>query len=334
MSKESKLQQTKGSFKIAGIVRGINDEKALNQGVIKSGLNEGRNWRSLRFRVATSPINQVPVEIFGSEQESAYIYNFDQKKTTKVPFEQRDMVPKGCRLFGTSVSLQRNAKGNLERETYVDYDAVEHIYNQLNDGDSVYVSGEIQFSKYTSERTGETIPQVKYIIKNISLTRKPVDFENEKFEELASFEHEIVIVDTMHDPETNKVYVTANIINYGDKVETAQFTIDPAESPAQKKLASSFLRRLKYGDWVKVFGRIINAIEEVQLDTTDDDWGGEMPAGYGVGNRVVRELRITGVDSASYEPKKYTEEDFALNSFTTSNDNPFDADLEEDDLPF
>lgn len=327
----SKLQQTKGRFKLAGIVHGLDSEKALGQGVTKTG----KDWRSLRFKAATSPINQVPLEIFAAEQEYAYIYNFDKKETTKVPFAQRNMVPKGSRIIGTSVSLQRDNKGKLERETYVDFDAVEHIYNELSDGDNVYVSGEIKFDEYKNEHTGETIPQTKFIIKNISLTRKPVDFEDEKFVEQASFEQEIIITDVIHEREENKVYVNANIINYGDKVETAQFTIDPTESDAQKKLAGSMLRRCKYGDYMKVFGRIINAVEQVQLEAEDDGWGGEMPAGYGVGNRVVRELRITGIDSASYNPKKYTEEDFALNSFETSYENPFDADLEEDDdLPF
>lgn len=331
----SKLEQTKGSFKLAGIVHGLDSEKALGQGVIKSGSNAGNNWRSLRFKVATSPVNQVPVEIFASEQDYAYIYNYDKKETTKVPFEQRNMVPKGCRIIGTSVSLERDGKGNLVRETYADYDAIEHIYNELSDGDNVYVSGEVKFSEYKNERTGETVPQVKYSIKNISLTRKPVDFEDEKFVELASFEHEIVITDVMHEREDNKVYVNANIINYGDKIEAAQFTIDPTESDAQKKLAGNMLKRCKYGDWAKVFGRIINAVEQVQLEVEDDGWGGEMPAGYGVGNKVVREMRITGIDGATYDAKRYTEEDFALNSFETSYENPFDADLEEDDsLPF
>lgn len=330
------LEQTKGNFKLAGVVSGLEDDRAITQGIIKNGANAGKQWRSLKFRVNTSATNQIPVELFASEQEFAYFYNFTKKETQKVPFEQRHNKYKGSSIIGTTISLARDEKGNLVRENFAEYDGVEEIFEKLNNGDSVYITGELQHSEYTSEMSGETIQQTRYSIRSISLNRRPINFDEDNFVEVASFEQELVVTDVLDDSDTGKVYLNANIINYGDRIVPAQFVINPALDAGQRKLARSILKRCKYGDFMKVYGQCVNALETVEVEAEiDDDWGGSLPAGYNVGTNVVRELLVTGIDSASYEPQKYTEEDFSKNSFDVGTKNPFDdPEFDEDDLPF
>jgi hypothetical protein len=321
--KDFKLEQTKGNFKLNGIIVGISKETTY----IESETKDGKPYRSLRFGVKTSPINIINVELFGSVQDYVYAYSRTEGNTQKISFDNRnDELDDTYHLIGINVKTDANG----ERETYVDYDAVEVIYQGFNDGDNVYITGELKPNSFISSTTGELVSNFKYIIKSISANKAPLDFESSEFKEVCSFDHEIIITDTNFNKKDNKVIVNGYAIGYADSFKQVQFVIHYDKN---KKLGDNFLK-LKFGDYIKVLGVCINAPTNQPVE--EDEWGSEIPQGYNTGGKYINELRITAVDrdkdmQSIYKKKKYKEEDFIQEENYENGESEEDL---TDDLPF
>ncbi|MGI6227715.1 MAG: hypothetical protein ACOYJ1_15855 [Peptococcales bacterium] len=330
MAQDFKLQQTKGRFKVAGIVYGLDRDNAYSEGTSEK---TGKDWRSLQFKVKTSLTNEVYVEAKGFEQDFVWPYSKKYKEAKKIPWNNRFNLPDSYHLIGVSASLERDDKGNLVRENFTDFDGTEYLYNNMVNESSVYISGEIEHSQYDAQ-DGNKVKQTKYIVKNISLTKQPIDFESEKFTELASFEQSFVFVEKIIDRDEGKMHITGYIINYGDKWVPAQFVVNMTEENA--KLVNNINRKLKFGDLVTAVGLIRNELEEVEIQE-DDEWGGMSPDGFNkAGSRVIKEMLITNI--TGHEPKKYKEEDFVESvTYQQGGTDFLNEDYEEDDdseLPF
>lgn len=304
---QNKLQATKGQFKLMGKIKGLSNENALKEGLTQ----KEAPYKSLSFFVETSPTNAIKVELFAMERSEVYFYSSKAKNTKKVPWSKRHNAIKEYKLIGTRLGLEKESDGKNKQAMMVEWDAIDYIMEHLKDGDSVFVNGSIEVQNYKDQQGNEKESK-RYTIGGISRTKKPINFDAEDFSEMASFEQEIVATDVV--VVDGKLHIGAKLINYkGDSVDTT-FVVDPqTEGGKYKKLATNMKKRLKWGDFIKVFGLCINAVElvEVEAEEEEDDWGGEMPAGQGETIRnYIQELRVTAVDSTSYEPKKYTEEDF------------------------
>jgi len=332
------LQQTKGQFKLRGKIKGIDNENALRTG----DTQKGDSYKALSFFVETSPNNAVKVELFGMEREFVYFYSSKHKDTKKVKWADRDKAIKEYKLIGTKMGIELDEDDKVKNEMMVEWDAIDYMAKHLKEGMSVYVSGDLNFSTYENDQ-GETKNQVQNSIRNITLTKEPIDFEADDFKEMASFEQDIVVVDTIVDKESGKLNVMSKYINYkGDSVDNA-FVVDiNAEDGKYKKLANNMKKRFKFGDAIKVYGLILNMAvkKEVEADVEEDDWGGEKPAGMDVTTEYVNEMRITAVDSSTYEPKKYTEEDFYSEDEANfdgddfADDEEFEDEFSDEELPF
>lgn len=363
MAKEkakTELVQTKGTWRAVGLVNRIAQDKAYTEGEFDKGKNIGKEWKSLRFAVKTSEVNELFVELFGMEKD-AYAYKpvpKEEKKknpqakgtTKKIAFENRDNVPEGYNLIGVKVGKFEDDEADKKKvilQDFVEYDAVEEIFQTFDDGDSISLSGELQFSEYEDQQ-GDIVKQTKYIIKYASKLVKPVDFSDEKFEETSSFEQEIVFVGSAYDKKTGKLTVIGRTIQYGGKFLDIPFVIYANEDKV-KQVANAFHSKLKFGDFVKVLGLCVNKTETVEVeevankDSIFGD-GGVTPKGQGkrtAKNRLT-EMVITGVDLASFKPKRYKLEDFIVEEELVDDkdiddDNPFassDEEDEDEELPF
>lgn len=315
-----KLEQTKGNFKLSGIIAGITKENSYVEGETK----DGKPYKTVKFSIKTSPTNIINVELYGAEQDFVYPYSSTEKKSMKIPFKDRhDELEDTYHIIGVNVTTEGS-----EKETYVDYDAVEPIHQGFNDGDSVFVTGELKPNSFISN-SGELISNYKYSIKSITFKEKAVDFEDPKFQETASFEQDIVITDTSLDKSTDKVIVNGYAIGYADSFKQVQYVIHYDKN---EKLGNNFLK-LKFGDYIKVLGICINAPTNQQVE--EDEWGSEVPTGYKTGGKFVSELRITAVakdkDGTSiYKKRRYKEEDFIQEDDNESSE----TNIEDDDLPF
>jgi hypothetical protein len=329
---QTKKEQTKGIYKLAGKVKGINNDNALRDGVTRND----DPYKSLSFFVETSPTNAIKVELFGMERDNVIFWNSkekDKKKARKdVPWDQRHESHAPFGLMGVRLGLEKKPVNMVE------WDAIDYLVENLNDGDDVYVTGTIDFQQYQDQQ-GNWKESTRYTIGNVSTTKKPVDFDDEKFVEIAGFEQEIVVTDVAV-TEESKLMIGAKVIDYKGEDTDTSFMVDPE---THKKLANNLKKRLKWGDAIKVYGLCINAVEteEVAGEEEEDDWGSEMPAGMNTIRNYIQELRITAVDSSTYEPKKYTEEDFFSedednfgDDDTDLGDDFDDDDFDDEDLPF
>lgn len=335
MKKE--LQQTKGSVKLMGQVVGLQNENTFREGVTKNG--DGVPYRTASLGIKTSPTNVVyNLDTFGQVIEGRKVKVFsnknNEKQTLEIDFKDRDNIPAGFTPFGfgtVSTSFEKDANGKAVRKNYFSYDGVKVIRDTLKEGESVWINGEFNPNTYVSN--GETKTTVKYTMSSIGYLKKDIDFESENFKEVASFEQEMVIVNVDLDKESKKVYVTGRLIKYDKSWDDIVFVVD---ANSYEKLAVNVNKLLKFGDLVKVQGKIVNGVVlEEQKNDGGFDWGGESPQGVGtfVKNKIS-ELQITNV--VEHTKKVYKEEDFELDNaedpFKDDGKTPFDTDT--NDNPF
>src|SRR6185437_6103136 len=198
--------------------------------------------------------------------------------------------------------------------------ASQEIFNNINNGDSIVIEGNISYSRYKN-RDDKMVEQKNYNIEKV-FKIKDVDFESEKFEEVTYFEQEMVFVDAVAEKKEGKVYVTGRHINYNKTFHDTQFVVDYSDGEGgtdagMVKLADAFLKKFKFGDLLNVFGDTLNRviIEEVEEeDTSEEDdllasLGGKSKPKHAqsYANRTyISELQIHGVDA--WDKKVYREE--------------------------
>ena len=324
-----KLEETKGSFTLKGKIDGLASDYAVREGVTSTD----KDYKALSFFVQTSPTNRVKVEMFGMERDVIY-YSSKAKQSKKVPFENRDKVSlKGYQLMG--VNINASGKKN-DRKTLIEYDAVDYIREHFNDGDTVYIKGQLDFSEFENQH-GEKINKTGFRLNSIK-KEADINFDNDDFLPHAFFKQDIVVNELME--EDGKLFVHAKIIKYKGDLADATFVVD---SERLKKFAKTLKKNLKFGDWINVKGWIVSETietEEVE-EQEDDDWGGETPDGMDNNyiKEYINELQIVNVDKESYDPKKYSEEDLFTKEEEDFGDDDVDTEGEDDfeddeELPF
>jgi single-stranded DNA-binding protein len=346
LAEQSTLKQTKGEFNLVGIVSGINHENAYREGITKQGKNKGKEWRSIRFAVATSRTNKIFVELTGWEQDEVTAYSSEKKETKKFPWSKRNKLPEGYAILQVRASLEKDEDDKkYVQKAMTAYDAVDYIREHLKDGDSVWVKGEISFQEFEG-RNGQIVHKTVYTIKSIGKTRNPVDFDAEDFEETAGFVQNIIFDSAERDEETNKVIVNAYIVSFNGKASRGQFTVNAETNP---KMAEAFLKKCHFGDTMELYGicrnELITKEEDIEDEGEEDPFNSEeRPRGT---IKVIRdyetELLIKGVTKGTWEQGVYTEDDFISmqaeedygsdkSSIDEDDDDPFTED--DDDLPF
>lgn len=348
MSKKNNLEQTKGKIKLVGRVKGIGNDNSKKEGFTQSE----KQYKSLQFFTETSAVNQVRIELFGMERDEVVAYSSKAKQSKKVPWKNRKNDLGDYKVLGTGCYLEVDPQDSSKKLRMIlpEFDAVDYIKANLKDGDIVRVNGEIDFQEYENNQ-GNTVSSKKFIIKSITKLSEELDFNSSEFKEESKFEQEIIVTDVIMDDETKRLIVNAKVIKYGGDVVDTSFTVDTEKYP---KLAANMTKRFGFGDFIKVYGLIINSVvlKEAEEDLNDaaaddDDWGGddEIKKDFDTNyiKDYIQELQITSVDSSTYEPKKYKEEDFmsededAFNGDVKGNDSSdddFEDDEGMDDLPF
>ncbi len=285
------LKQTKGKFTASGIVNGTNSENFYREGYT----NAENHYKAVRFGIKTHRNNTAYVEIFGAEQDWVYPYSFTEKKSIKIPFEERFAPPEGYKIIGVNLKL------GDKKEAYHDYDAIDVVKQKIQEGMPVFVSGEMRWEKYTNQE-GNQITNYKLGLKYIG-TAGDMDFDDDKFKERCHFEQEIIVTDVIYNKETKKMIVNAYIILWNGKIIPGKFAIDVT---THEDMARTF-KKFGFGDHIKVHGRIINRAEMVEGSSADSNAFGETNDMKLITKRT-KELLILGGEVL--KKKKYKEEDF------------------------
>lgn len=294
------LQQTKGQFQFRGMVTGTDKDNFYKETNTKAG----KPFRSVSFGVEYDKDKKDYISLNGMERDNVFFSKREtvdgktKVTTEKVAWKDRfNFKKEGFGLIGVGLGLEKttdsNGKEVNKKVTLVEFDACDHIKNYLEDGQSVFVKGNIDYSTYDNKHYTKFVPQ------QISLCTKDIDFEDEKFEPNHQFTQQIVFMGINKDKESkdkDRFIISAKIIGYS--------TIEDVEFVTYHTKLAKNLKGLKPYTAITVFGDIdVNA----SVETVEDDSWGESNKMERVNSPFVREMVVTGADKDSIDDTLYSE---------------------------
>ena len=341
------MPTTNGSYQVQGLVNGVEKQAFYTEKKTKTG----KNFRMVNFGVEYDNHKSIYMALNGIPRDKVYFSKKgdDGKNTTiNVAWKDRMNAPEGARMLnsvncGLTKTVGKDGKEVNNKKVLIDYDACEYIANNLVDGSSVFVRGNIEFGSY---KKGEEVARTtKFVPNQISLC-KDVDFDDENRIPVNNFTQTIVFVgidqEKENDKPTGRFVVETKIVNY-NSVESAEFIIENA------KLAKQFKTGLKPYWSIEVSGRInvVNVVENVE---SEDCWGEANPMKR-TAAPTRREFVITGADGTTIDKETYTEkkindairkmnaaaaaeENFSGKATTSSDDDWGDAGSDDEDAPW
>lgn len=304
------MENTVSNFQLRGIISGTKSKKFYTSGTSKNG----GQWNSVEFGIKIAENKTVFVTLKGFPRSEVFYYKPGEKgakgTTQKVAWKDRKKSPgAGFRLIGVNISTGKDENGKNVNETLTEYDAAEWIHENLSDGDSVFIKGNLQFSSYT-DRNGQTRKKIELVPTQISYTQKPVDFDAEDYTEMAEFENTIVFSEIEqetdeNDKKTGRFVLSGYSIGY-NSVEAVSFIIDAEHA----KLAGNLKKAMKPGYSIKTFGRMEVVVDIGPVQEEDTGWGDISPMER-INTPVRREYIVYRADPNSIEKDKYSEDDIA-----------------------
>lgn len=320
------LNETKGTFQVRGIVSGVEKDSFFTE----KKTTTGKPRRQISFGIHYENDGFLYVGLNGMEQDVVYVSKREDDGTTKVEkvnWEDRFSLEEGFSPIGTRVGLKkvedRNGLFKNEVKTLHSFDACKYVAENLKDGMSVYVSGNIEYSSFTTAQ-GEKRNSVKLNAGRIFLCDHDIDLDSldetsENNKPVDDFEQRIVFMgiekEKKDDVETNRAIVSAKIVSY-NSVDNAEFILPNISQ--QKKFLKN-LRELHPYTSIDIFGRIVGKIEEETVEDEDDGWGGPNPMAR-INRPYTREFVIVGAVKTSIDETLYNEENItaAINSVNNS----------------
>jgi len=318
------LPQQKGTFEIKGVVMGVSKENFY----VEKKTKTDKDFRSVNFGITFDKNQTLFVGLTGMPQDNVYFSKRGDKgekaTTEKVAWKDRYIFNKeGFELIGVNCGLKKTDDGKANKiEHLTPFDATKYIGENLKDGMSVYVRGNIEFQSYTNQG-GETQHSSKLVVTQISLC-KPVDFEEKDFDSTASFQQPLVFIGGRK--EGDSALLETLVVNYAT-VENVDFVIK------DEKLAATFKKNLKPYTSLKVWGNIetVKNTEAVEEDSSDSDgWGEKNPLEKLTG-QYRKNFVITGADKTTIEKVIYSESEIDKAIETMKANDTAKKDFGEDD---
>lgn len=312
MAKEKlhEMKNTSSSFQIRGVVTGTASQRFYKSGAGKNG----GQWNSLEFGVKIAEGKTVYISMRGFPRDEVFYYKRGEngaKGTTKrVAWKDRKKSQgDGYRLIGVNISTGRDENGKNVNESFVEYDAIEWLHDNLHDNDSVFIKGSLQFSSYT-DRNGQTRKKIELVPNQISYTQKPVNFDADDYTEMAEFENTIVFqsIDKEEDESgkaTGRFILSGYSMGY-NSVESVSFIVDADHA----KLATNLKKAMKDGYSIKTFGRIDVIVDTTMVESDDSGWGESSPMER-LNAPVRREYVVYRADPGSISKDEYSAEEIA-----------------------
>lgn len=302
------LPETKGAFQLKAIVTGMEKDKAYKEIRTKSN----REMRMLNFGATYEDGKTLYINLQGMEQENVYFSKRAEKKgdkpeTAKVPWADRFTYNReGFRLIGKNIGVKKkiDSEGKTvnDKKVLTDFDACKEIKDNLKDGSSVFIKGNIDYSSFV-DNNGNKKTSTKLIPNQVSLCAD-IDFNDEKFEKQNDFNQVIIFMGieqekSDNDKPTGRFIVLAKIVTYSN-IEDVEFVIEDTS------LANKFRKSLKPYNAIKVSGHMIS-VTQTETVENDDEWGEEDKIEK-VSATTKREFIITGAKGSSIDKELYTEE--------------------------
>lgn len=301
------LPQTRGTFEAAGVVNGTDSNRFFTEKKTKNG----NDFVAINFGVEYDTNCSIYMNLNGMPRDKVYFSkrNDQGKNETKsVPWANRNNSQgDGWRMIGINVGVTKTTDSNgkvvNDKMTLAEYDAVKHIHQNLKDGYSVYVRGNIEYDSY-ADKEGNKRRNVKYIPSQVSLCQDVIfeEFDGDKKKPKHAFTQTIVYmgIDKEKDDtnkDTGRYVVSAKIVNYNN-IQDVEYIIEDS------KLANLFRKNLKAYNSIEVHGHI-NVSHNIETVSEDDGWGvaNEMQR---VSSPTKVELIIMGASPATIDRDTYT----------------------------
>lgn len=298
----TELRPTYGNFSIKGVVVGLFNDRYHTEGD-KEG---GSKWHRLSFGVKVSSTSFVYVELMGSKTSKVkLIYQnpinkkYEKDNSKLVSWGEQSKLPPNYRIH-MPVKTCFNQSESLE---FTSYEAIDNIKDNLNDGDSVYINGSLQYQEYQDKI------QEKFVIQEIGLLDDRLNI-NELMNQEAYFTQEIVFL-SIEKLRINKQYLIHSLIisKRDDELKKIPYTYvinyekyaSDDEEAQVKEVIRWFKEEITYGSTVRIFGNINHHLPTIEID-------GQLV----VAGSSVKEFEITGGSLKSVVRNRYSEED--LNS--------------------
>lgn len=304
------LPETKGAFQLKGIVSGMEKDTAFKEIKTKTG----KPMRMLNFGTSYLDGETLYVNLQGMEQENVCFSkkaekNGEKADIVKVPWADRFSYNReGYRMIGKNIGVKKkvDSEGKTvnDKKVLTDFDACKEVKENLKDGASVFIRGNLDYSSFTDDK-GNKRTSTKLVPNQISLCSE-VNFDDEKFEKQNDFNQVIIFMGIEqekddNDKPTGRFIVLAKIVTYSN-IEDAQFIIE------DKALANKFKKSLNPYNAIKVSGHMISSTQTETVATDDDDNWGEEDNMEKVSAPTKREIIITGAKGSSIDKELYTEE--------------------------
>ena len=262
----SELKQTKGFAQFRGIIGGLERVKeAITKRSETRQYMDSDKIKKLQFSIKTSDDNVLYVEVkqfkTGNSLKNVYISKRDEEskktETKAVPFNERHRsFEDGWKIIGIALKSHNDEYA----KSLVPYDAIDYILENFQDGDSVFLNTEMSHSD-----DGKGKFYTNYEIKRMYVTKEPIDFEAENFEEQADFVEDIVFSDVVDTGEN--AFVKAFAINYRGEPQECQFMIEAVD----KEVIEFFKSEVSFGDVVSVEGLVNNRVVYSYRDASEEE---------------------------------------------------------------
>ncbi len=299
------LSETKGVFQVKGIVTGCESDSFYKESKTKTN----RAMRTLSFGVEYQEGKVIYVRLQGMELDNVYFSAFDPKAnksvTQRVDWADRfSFRREGYRIIGCNVGLRKkideNGRTVNDKKYLTDFDACKECADNLKDGISVFVKGNIEYSSFT-DNEGDKRTYIRLVPNQISLCGT-VDFADENYTIQNDFGQHIVFMGIDKEKsekgtDTGRYLVTAKVVNY-NSIENAEFIL--SNSGLAKKIKS----HIHPYTHVKVHGHIETVIQAEPVDI-EDCWG-ESDAMMRVIAPSRREFIITGVTPSTIDRESHS----------------------------
>jgi hypothetical protein len=327
------LPQTKGEFKVRGIVTGMNRKNTFTSKKTKTD----KLMNTLNFGVNTNKDSSVYVTLSEMVKNEVYVSKKSEEEgkkseTQKIAWDKRNgKLPDGFKLIGVSIGLEKDEKGKNIVQNMTAFDAAEKVFNNLKDSTPVFVRGNIDYSSYKS--SGDVIKHNKKFNVGQLYLSGDINFEDKDFVETNDFKQKIIYtgIEIVDDKEDPHAIVKAKIVTY-NSIEDTEFIV------RKKELANQFKKNLKPYWAIDVWGKIFNKVDID--DTEESDVWGDADSFKNINKNYIRELVIVGAEPKSIDKETYSEKnlDEAVKAYKEfSGDNwgaNTNTDEEDDSLPW
>lgn len=303
------LQETKGTFQLKGITTGTQSQNFCREITTKSG----KQMRIVNVGVQYADGKTPYISLQGMERDEVIFVKSAEEKGQKasverVPWADRNIFNReGFRLMGVNVGVKKKldetGKVVNDKKVLTEYDACGEIRDNLKDGNSVFVRGNLNYSSFFDNDKNKRT-SIKLVPNQVSLCAD-IDFDDETYTQQNDFKQTIVYMGISKETndankETGRFVVSAKIVTYST-IEDVEFIIEDS------KLANLFKTKLKKYWAIQVHGRIEVSVLTEEVTDDDDNWGEEDKMER-VSAPVRREFIITGAKPSTIDKELYTED--------------------------